>query len=325
MSFMIQVSIIIPVYGVEQYITKCISSVLAQTYTDGLECIIVDDCSPDGSIDIAERMVTDYHGGIRFHIIKRSQNGGLSAARNTGIKKAKGKYLYFLDSDDYILPEAMMWLMQTSQQYPAAQIVQAGIIAAEDGFRYLQMEHNHRVPDYSDDRLKVKQKMLRMHYPATVCNKLIKRQWLLDNNLFFKEGLLHEDDYWNFFAAKYTECYAVCRHDCYIYNIRQGSITQAFGERNLQSWLISINDFLANIDKVCRHSQRSLIFRTIYLAQIRANANRKYNFIQKFEALKQECNVWGRYVISLVQRLPLDWWGKRGWKIICMKILSRML
>lgn len=88
-------SIIIPVYQVEQYIQKCLLSVVSQSYTKGIECILVNDCTKDQSIEIAKNLIENYDGNIDFKIYEHSVNGGLSAARNTGILEAKGDYLYF--------------------------------------------------------------------------------------------------------------------------------------------------------------------------------------------------------------------------------------
>ena len=98
-----KVSIIIPVYNVSLYIERCIKSVMSQTYQD-IECILVNDATPDDSIAIAERLIADYNGTIQFRILNHEHNKGQSTARNTGIDASTGDYLYFLDSDDEITP-----------------------------------------------------------------------------------------------------------------------------------------------------------------------------------------------------------------------------
>lgn len=98
-------SIIIPVYGVEKYIKTCLDSVIPQM-TDVCELIIVDDCTPDHSIEICRSIISEY-GEKHISIIQREKNGGLSAARNAGIEHATGKYCWFIDSDDYILDGAI--------------------------------------------------------------------------------------------------------------------------------------------------------------------------------------------------------------------------
>jgi len=98
------VSIIIPVYNVSDYVEECLQSVAAQTYTD-IECIIVDDCGTDDSMQKVEQFVTSYQGPIAFKILHHEHNRGLSAARNTGMDAATGDFISFIDSDDYIQPQ----------------------------------------------------------------------------------------------------------------------------------------------------------------------------------------------------------------------------
>ena len=97
-----KISIIVPVYNVEQYVNECFDSIAAQTYKGEIECIFVDDCGQDDSVAILEKLITDYHGAIKFYIVHHEHNKGLSGARNTGIRHAQGDYLYFIDSDDSI-------------------------------------------------------------------------------------------------------------------------------------------------------------------------------------------------------------------------------
>ena len=122
------VSIIIPVYKVEPYIERCVQSVMAQTYTD-IECILVDDCSPDQSIAICERMLIEYHGPITFQILHHEQNRGLSAARNTGTNAANSDYIFYLDSDDEITHDCISLLVKETERHPGVELVQGGIKA----------------------------------------------------------------------------------------------------------------------------------------------------------------------------------------------------
>ena len=100
-----KVSIIIPVYNVAKYIERCLLSVLNQTWPD-LEVILVNDCTPDNSMEIVRRVVASHPRGAVVRCLEHEENRGLSAARNTGISASVGDYLYFLDSDDYISARA---------------------------------------------------------------------------------------------------------------------------------------------------------------------------------------------------------------------------
>ena len=118
------VSIIIPIFNVEQYIERCINSVINQTYRQ-LEVILVDDCSPDNSMNLARQLVekSTNKEGLIFKFIKREENGGLSAARNTGVDIATGEYVYFLDSDDELPANAIELLVHQVKLHPDVEIV----------------------------------------------------------------------------------------------------------------------------------------------------------------------------------------------------------
>lgn len=117
------ISIIVPVYGVEPYIRQCLLSVISQTVTDCVECILVNDCTLDNSMSIINDVLSTYQGNIKFRVINREFNGGLSAARNSGIKEAVGEYLYFLDSDDTIEPTCLQQLLHTVMKFPKSEII----------------------------------------------------------------------------------------------------------------------------------------------------------------------------------------------------------
>lgn len=105
-----KLSVIIPVYNVAKYIEQCLMSVLNQTIDD-MEVLLVDDCGTDNSIEIIENIIKNYTGDISINILHHKKNRGLSAARNTGIEAAKGEYISFVDSDDYISPNMMEQLL----------------------------------------------------------------------------------------------------------------------------------------------------------------------------------------------------------------------
>ena len=107
-----KISIVIPVYNVAPYIKDCLHSVMVQSWQDNLECILVDDCGTDNSMQLVEERLQTYKGKIDFRIIRHQHNRGLSAARNTGIEAARGDYVFFLDSDDEITPDCIERLVK---------------------------------------------------------------------------------------------------------------------------------------------------------------------------------------------------------------------
>lgn len=104
------ISIIIPVYNVSSYIERCLQSVMRQSYIE-IECLLVDDASPDDSIEKCERLIAAYTGPIRFSVLHHEHNRGLSAARNTGTESATGDYILYLDSDDALTDDCIETLV----------------------------------------------------------------------------------------------------------------------------------------------------------------------------------------------------------------------
>ena len=98
------ISVLIPVYNVENYILRCLESVAGQTYQGELECVIVDDCGKDRSIDIARDFIERNNSHVKFRIVRHDHNRGLAAARNTGIDCACGEFVMHLDSDAGLSP-----------------------------------------------------------------------------------------------------------------------------------------------------------------------------------------------------------------------------
>lgn len=212
-----KVSIIIPVYNVESYIERCMHSVMRQTFSD-IECILVDDCGTDNSIAIAEKMILHYYGPITFRILHHDINRGLSASRNTGICEAKGEYLFFLDSDDWISPDCISLMVKSMNQEDSIEMVMGGIKRVGDEMRWTHfLKKGVYTSNFIDHACSY-----RIYTMAW--NKLIRTNFILDNNLFFKEGLLHEDVLWNVQVACYLKKIISIEEITYFYLIREGSI-----------------------------------------------------------------------------------------------------
>lgn len=223
---MYDVSIIIPVYNVELYVSDCVKSVISQDCADTcrIECLIVDDCGMDNSMNIVSSIIAGYSGPIKFRIIHRDTNGGLSAARNTGIREAKGKYVFFLDSDDLITSDCIMSLFGIAQKNPGVEIVTGDFqtFPKKDEFRYMSLKDKN-FPEYTDDKTLIRNIFL-AEMPVTAWNKLISRIFIIDNNLFFKEGILHEDNHWMAMAYHVITNIAFLNRVVYLYRMRIGSI-----------------------------------------------------------------------------------------------------
>lgn len=214
-----KVSIIIPIYNVQSYISRCLDSVCQQTFQD-VECILVDDCGQDESVSIAEQYIEDYTGPIQFQMLHHSQNQGLSGARNTGIKAATGDYIYFLDSDDTITPDCLSTLLALKDKYPDADFVQGNLLnekgeISNDGF--------NNIPEYCNNPVTIENIMLQKVI-TSAWNRLVKRSLLIENNIYFPVGMIHEDMYWVYFLSKYVHAAAFSNIGTYIYYTNEGSI-----------------------------------------------------------------------------------------------------
>jgi glycosyltransferase involved in cell wall biosynthesis len=265
-----KVSIIIPVYNVASSIERCMDSVLCQTYPN-IECILVDDCSPDDSAERIARKINTYRGGIAFKFIRHEQNKGLSGARNTGIEAATGDYLYFLDSDDEITDNCIEILAHLAYNHNHVDIVQGSSYVIEGQNFIPRYQLKKSLPEFSRDSAWLRKKLLeRKDIPVTAWNKLINRHFLRSNKLCFREGIIHEDEHWTFFASKSIRSMAFCKTPTYRHYIHEGSImTSGASDRSIRDWLTIIGDFMNHIDKDQARNQRKMILEVSFCNLVR--------------------------------------------------------
>ena len=228
------VSIIIPTYNVASYIIECLESVASQTYRGSLECVVVDDCGTDDSIALADNFIQHYLGKIDFRILHREKNGGLSAARNTGLFEAKGEFVYFLDSDDYITPNCIESLVEVAKHFPKVEIVQGGIVNTKGAIIYDAM--SFKTPQLMVDRKAIYSKLVFGEFPVSSWNKLIRRDFLKENSIDFYEGVIHEDVDFLYKLAAHVTSFALCPVITYCYRVqREGSILSTTNDDRSES------------------------------------------------------------------------------------------
>ena len=259
------VSIIIPTYNVASYIIECLESVASQTYRGSLECIVVDDCGTDDSIALADNFIQHYSGKIDFRILHREKNGGLSAARNTGLNKAKGEFVYFLDSDDYITPDCIESLVEVAKHFPKVEIVQGGIVNTKGTIIYDSTRF--KTPQLLEDRKDIYSKLVFGELPVSSWNKLIRRDFLKENSIDFYEGVIHEDVDFLYKLAAHVTSFALCPVITYCYRVqREGSILSTTNDdRSTKSRILVYN---ACLDKKMKMPFRKLLTRSIFLRLI---------------------------------------------------------
>lgn len=216
------ISIIIPVYNVEEYISTCLESVFRQSYRGTLECILVDDCGTDKSMAVVEQLIADYTGPIECKILHHDHNRGLSTARNTGTNEAKGDYIYYLDSDDYISDDCLEKLTAPLTEYDYDMVLgNLKMFGNPRDIIFLPEEKNQLL----DNKLIFHDFFVERQIYVMAWNKLVKRSFLIQNNISFLEGQLHEDELWSYKCAVCMNSLYVVKDVTYYYLIRDNSIT----------------------------------------------------------------------------------------------------
>lgn len=186
----VKVSVVIPVYNVEKYLRECVDSVLKQTYSS-YEIILVDDGSTDSSGSICDSyLIKD----SRIRVLHKA-NGGLSSARNAGLEIAVGKYVYFLDSDDYITAQTLEKLVETAEK-ENSDIVFFDAVSfadAEDNFKVSQnyiRKHNYKT---GKGTAVFSEMQKNDEFHSAVQLMVFKRRFLQKNGLVFVDGIYYED------------------------------------------------------------------------------------------------------------------------------------
>lgn len=256
-----KISIIVPVYNVERYIIDCLQSVADQTVSDDIECILVDDCGNDESMSLAQRFIDDYNGNIHFIILYHEHNMGLSEARNTAMRAAKGQYIYFLDSDDIITPDCMEEMCRLIEKYPSVDMV----ISNNDINDILYMPFG----EYTKDAKVIIQNLLYFNGRAVAAQRhMVRNEVVKGNNLSFYPGIIHEDNLWTFLLSRYIHSLAFSSKDIYFYRKdNQNSIMRNKKiDREIQAYRTIIENSCKNLSPYYLGIQKKYIFQHLQFA-----------------------------------------------------------
>ncbi len=247
-------SIIIPVYNVENYLDECVDSVIRQLYTN-FEIVLVDDGSTDKSGDICDAWTLK---DSRVHVVHRS-NGGLSAARNTGIDAAKGKYLLFLDSDDYWVSDTFLEQVSERIVLTGPDVLIANYCKVTDGIMskpYFEKQQNMPLQLEKEKSLKyVTENGL---WVATACNKIIRSRLFENGKLRFVEGIISEDVDWCLRLALQADQFDYCNLMMFAYRQRGNSLSHAMTLRKIQHQFDNIERCLSLIKDANEEKQKLL-------------------------------------------------------------------
>lgn len=258
MNNTIPVSIIIPVYNVSTDIERCIRSVMDQTYQGALECILVDDGSADDGIEKAERLIGESDSSVSFRILRHERNRGTSAARNTGMDKATGDYIFFLDGDDVLTPDCIYELVRVLEEERYDMVIGNVKTIGSDMYDKLL---SLKMEDGSVLRQPQILKTYRRKWNMTPTNKLYRMGFIRDSHLRFKDGIWYEDELWSLESACLLQSMRVVRKDTYLYYRNDYSTTaQQVGKK------VKYSSSYVDILEELRHfmSERQLFNATLY-------------------------------------------------------------
>lgn len=240
-----KLSIIIPVYNVEKYLEECLNSVYKIKLDK--EVILVNDGSLDNSLKILRKYKEKYDEET---IIIDQENKGLSGARNSGLKIAKGEYISFIDSDDMVLPDVY------KEVYEKGKLDNLDIIIGTGSYYYSGSEvknfrRNKKLSELgiiTGKNYLIQSSKLRS-YREEVWDDFYKREFLIKNNLKFKEGIYHEDVLFSFEAFIKSERVRFYNYPFYLYRQRENSITKNMNIKNYIDKKIILLEMLKIIDK----------------------------------------------------------------------------
>lgn len=247
-----KVSIIIPVYNAEAYMRRCLDSVLAQSFDHQWEAICVDDGSNDASCSILEEYSRK---DARIKVIRQG-NGGASSARNTGLRKAEGDYIFFLDSDDALEPKCLEELWKEVESHPDVEMVVGANLTIDDTGLSRLVTYGEPCHVCSNEWVRLQFFKDRSVFYVVPWNKLIHRAFLVDNGLFFKEGIIHEDDHWSFFFYKKLSSVSVIDAVTYLHYVTPTSVMSTrTKEKSAETFYLILRDLVKSFDNPCQSLQ----------------------------------------------------------------------
>jgi glycosyltransferase involved in cell wall biosynthesis len=209
-----KVSIIIPIYNVEQYIAECTYSLFKQTYPN-IEFIFVDDASPDNSIPILEKIIEEYNNRKeQIILIRKEKNEGSVRVRKTGIEKATGDYIICADSDDWLELNMIEKMIEKAVQE------NADIVWCD----YFENKKYRKACPRTDDKIEILKGFLNFDLHSSLCNKLVKRE-IYRNNIYFPNAMQNEDCVISIQNLFYAKKISFINEALYHYRINSGSLS----------------------------------------------------------------------------------------------------
>lgn len=296
-----KVSVIIPVYNTENFLRKCLDSVCNQTLQD-IEIICVNDCSPDNCSQILEQYAQKDN---RIRIINRNKNGGLSAARNTGMDVATGEYIYFIDSDDWIDLDYIEKMVDIAQKNKADIVLNTNILSHEEGKKTVQFAPFNTQNFVEEKFLNTRDCIWNIIWNTWA--HLWKKSFLDKINAHFPENYVIEDMYFQATTLAFLDKIYVTRCSTYHYLVRNNSICGNLKAKANESVLAQIRIFNKTVDFFEEHNMLDNIsFRLFQLMNIYDDDNKEFLFkeLKKYffrieDQVEKNKNLYKKYELDM--------------------------
>ena len=260
------VTVSVPIFKCEKFIENCLISIRDQIYKN-IEVILVNDQTPDNSLAIIENFISR-HQLSDWKIINLETNSGLSVVRNEGIKNAKGKYIFFVDSDDEILPDAIESLVELSEKTKAEISmgeVQGVKIPSNEKVDVFPI---HTKVDFLQGNIQILQELVNGGFAVSSWNKLISVDFLRFNNMYFTKGLYAQDSLHTFEMGLHLETLAFLRQKTYVYYLHEDSVIHNRKKVHFDNWITIAQKINEHYIKEKNAERRKLILE--YLINFKA-------------------------------------------------------
>lgn len=232
---MVKVSIIVPVYNVEEYLKQCLDSIVNQTLKE-IEII----CINDGSTDNSLKILQEYQKIDKRIVIINKKNEGLSASRNIGLEKASGEFIGFVDSDDYLEKNFYEVLYNCAKKY-SCDIACANIVRFTKNKKYNKLIYKKQKYSFNPDE---KNKLAGIPQNNYVWNKIYNRKKIIEKDVKFPYGRVYEDKFWSIRAVYYTEGLVTTPDTSYFYRKNSKSIVSEKSDKNMNDSIQSEKDLI---------------------------------------------------------------------------------
>ena len=275
-----KISVIIPIYNVEKYLRECLDTLTSQIMQD-IEILCIDDCSTDSS----NAIVAEYASkDARFSLIRLPENHGQAYARNQGVLRAKGKYIYFMDADDMLAGEISLFVMYKEAE---AKNVDALLFDADIIFETKELEKTSRLyhltmwekyPDIYEGRELFSKFIQNNDFHCAVWQQLWRKEFLTENNLLFHPDTSpHEDLLFSFKAMTLAKKIRHIPEKLYVYRCRENSsMTGNFSEKRFKAYLVCYKEATAFVKEYSFSDDFAKPF-AVYLLNIKRELSNGYH------------------------------------------------